>query len=432
MAGVAGFGVVAAESIKLGENYQQATAQIAASSGQTIQSAQAVANQFLKTGFASTFSAQEIATAYGGVAGQLKATEGHALSAGDAMTVMQSSMDLAEASGQSLGGTTQALAATMQAYGLKTKDASKAADQLYNISVLTNQPILGLAQVLDRLKGRLGALAPSLSDVGTLMAFPSVAAQGSRGAMVVNTALTTLLGGSKNVSKELKSLGVSIFNSSGKFIGMRGVIAQLEPKLKGMSDQQRMLAEKTLFGSSAAQLMGTIIRGGVAGYDKAAAAVNRLGSAHDAAEKQSNTLHGQTEKLKAGLEDLGVRLGEFLIPKLEKLGEIVSKTVGWFEKHKAAAIALAAIVGGALTVAFGAWAASLFMTGGALAPLIGPLGLIVVAVAAIGVAVYELYNNWSTVWDGIKSVALAVWNDGLKPVFDAIKNTVATVVGWVK
>lgn len=421
LATAAGLAAVSAESVKLGENYQQATAKIAASSGTSIAAAKAIGDQFLKTGFNSTFSAQEIATAYGGVAGQLKATQGHALSASQAMQTMQAAMDLSEATGSSLNDTTSALAATIQAYGLKTGDAAKAADQLYNVSVITNQPILALSQVLDRLKGRLGALAPSLQDVGTLMAFPAVAAQGSRGAMVVNTALTTLLGGSKNVEKQLKSLGVSIFNSSGKFIGMRGVIAELGPKLAHMSDAQRMLAEKTLFGASAAQLMGTIIKGGVDGYDKAAKAVEKTGTAQKGAEKQSSTLHGQTEKLKAGMEDLGVRLGSWLIPRLEELAQVVGNVIGFFERHREITLAVAAVIGGVLLGAVIAYTAAMIPAAAATIAAAAPFIAIGVAIAAVVVAVIELVKHWTVVWAAIKSVAKAAWDDVLKPVFGWIK-----------
>ena len=93
--------------------------------------------------------------------------------------------------------------------------------------------------------------------------------QGSRGIQVVSTAMSTLVGGSEKTTEVLKDLGVNIFNSQGKFIGMQGVIAQLGPKLAGLSQQQQIFAEKTLFGAGAYQVMGSVIQSGVGAYQKA-------------------------------------------------------------------------------------------------------------------------------------------------------------------
>jgi TP901 family phage tail tape measure protein len=467
-AGAAGFAAVAVESVKLGESFQKTVAQIASNADIPISAAQKIGNAFLATAGTTEFSAQTIGTAYAQVAGQLKATEGHALSAAQAMSVMKASMDLAEASGTDLGSSTSSLSAVMQAYGLSTKDAASAADTLFNISRATATPVSSLTTIIDRLHGRLGELAPSLQDVGTLMAFPQVAAQGSRGAMIVNTALQTLLGGSKATSAELKTLGVNLFDASGKFIGMKGVVEQLGPALSHMTQQQQMAAEKTLFGASAAQLMGQVMQAGPAVYDKAAAEVSKVGTAHDGAAKQAGTLKVQMETLKATAEDLGTRFGDFLIPKLEDLARIVSGVITWFEKHKAVAEVLAGVIGGVLATAvavftinlgakmvksvqtamenlgklstsfFGSGAAAtaaseetttaLAATGAAeeefaatseavgeaSSAAFGPIGIAIMAVVVIGTLLathWKLVEGWlKDAWNAIKGAAVAVWD----------------------
>ena len=75
--------------------------------------------------------------------------------------------------------------------------------------------------------------------------------------------MSTLVGGSEKTTEVLKDLGVNIFNSQGKFIGMKGVIEQLGPKLDGLSQKNQIFAEKTLFGAGAYQVMGSVIQSGV-------------------------------------------------------------------------------------------------------------------------------------------------------------------------
>lgn len=346
---------VGAEAVHLASAFDTATSKIAATAGITQTAARKIGDAFLTTGFQSTFTATEMANAYAPVSAQLATVEGHALSASQALTVMKATTDLAEASGTSLTATTAALADTMQVYGLKVKTASGASDILYNASRAVNVSVTTVASAADKLKTKLGIAAPTLATTATLMTdLGEHGIQGTRGISTVTSAMSTLLGGSAAVATELAALGVSVYNATGKFIGMKTTIAELSPKLAAMTTAQRKAAEATLFGKTAATSMNTVISGGVASYTKAAAAVTKLGTAHTAATKQTNNLHGQIEKLKAGLEDEGVKIGDFLIPKLEDLAHGVEDVIGWFEKHKTVAEALGIAIGvtlaGAITV----------------------------------------------------------------------------------
>lgn len=119
---------------------------------------------------------------------------------------------------------------------------------------------------------------------------------------------------------------------------------------------------------------------------------------HGAASASADTFAGRIKALNAQLQDVGIKIGMVLVPILQKLMTAIADTIGWFEKHRAAAILLAGVIGGPLLVAMGAWIQSLFVADGALAFLIGPIGLVIAAVAAIGAAVYLLASNWDAVW----------------------------------
>ena len=41
---------------------------------------------------------------------------------------------------------------------------------------------------------------------------------------------------------------------------------------------------------------------------------------------------------------------------------------------------------------------------------LGPILLIVAAIAALVVAAYLIYRNWKTIWAGMKAAVLDVWN----------------------
>jgi phage-related protein len=184
-----------------------------------------------------------------------------------------------------------------------------------------------------------------------------------------------------------------------------------------------------------------------------------------AASRNAETFAGKTQALKAQAANLATQLGMVLVPILEHVAAATEAVVNWFEQHRTTAEALGIVVGTVLVAAIGAYVAGVvtaavtsaaqfatmiakgaawvaeqvaqFATTAAAAvasaastaaawvaanaTMLLAGGGIVLALAALGVAAYELATHWSTVWNGVKAVALAVW-DVLKTAFDAIVN----------
>jgi TP901 family phage tail tape measure protein len=390
-----GIGVVA---VKMAMSMQESNAKIQGNAQITAKAATAIGDAFLGTAGKSTFSGKKMADAFGPVAGVIQALSGHTLTTADSMTVMAAATTLAEASGTSLDITTASLAAVMQNYGLKVKDAADASNVLFNTSRLTNIPLDVLTSTVDKLHGKLGIASPALADTSALMVdLANHGISGSKGVLVVNAGLTTLLGGSKATNAELKHLGVSVFDVHGKFVGMKGVLEQLTPKLKDMTDQQRLAAEKSLFGALAAKALNSTIMAGVDTFNKSTAAVTKHGAAEDAAKAAANTLHGQMKTLRATFADFMVLVGEKVIPVLQK-------SVDWMKQHGEIVKIVAMAIGGVLLVAIGAYTVSMIAAAAATIAATWPILLIVAAVAALAVGLAYAYEKSQTFRD-IVSVA---------------------------
>jgi Phage-related minor tail protein/Phage tail lysozyme len=422
--GVAGAaGVAAVAGVKLAESMQTADASIEGSADISTAAAKAIGDAFLGTAFKSTFSGQEMAKAYAAVAGQLKSTEGHALSTSEAMQVMGASSDLAEAKQIGLGSATETVAKTMQVFGLGAGEAAHASDVLYSASNATNQSVESFAQQLSKMKSKLGETSGSIGQLSGLIVDMTDQHLTGRAAVTGLTAgLNTLeksaeatgiatrqqksafdaMGPSlqalakqyengsitsKDFKKETeglsppqatlvasftkastavqaaqakyKEMGVTAFDAQGKFVGMGSIIDQLNPKFAKMSKEQQFAASTTLFGATAAKQMTAIIDAGPAAYNKATASVEKHGAAEAAAKKQGETLKGETEKLEKGVIGLATRYGEMLIPVVTKLAKALADTAVFVLQHKAAMIALAVVIGGPVTVAIAAYVATL-------------------------------------------------------------------------
>lgn len=435
-AGTAGLVAVGAESIKMADQFDAATGQIAASAGISSKAATQIGNAF--KGIKGMETATELASAYGKVAGQLGATQGHALSSAQAVQVMSAAADLADAKMGSLSQTTSSLATVMQSWGMQAGQAGQVADTLYGISTKTGVGMSTITSSLQRMHARLGALTPSLSQTaGLMMDLAQHGETGRQSISAVSTAMQTLLTQTKlsavsqqsllsaqdavaksklaetdattklslaqlsynqlptiqnqaalqnaqnavtaaqlsasmaaqklamdqkglNTSQtaasiEAQKLGLHLYDVHGQFVGMASVIGQLKPKLAGMTQQQQLFAVQTLFGAHAGQQMLDVINAGPSSFNKASAAVNKAGQAHRAAGLQMKTLSGQAKVLGVDLENVGVSFGQFLIPKLEIAASWLGDTLNFFREHETAAKALAAVIGGTLAVAVGAF-----------------------------------------------------------------------------
>ena len=444
-------GVVGIASIDMADKYQEATNSIAANGAISIDQANKIGKAFLATAGTTVYSAQDIASSFSAVAGQVKIMNGGALNAKAAMDVMRPAMDLAEASGESLSATTSDIASTLQAFGLKIKQSPLVSNVLFNAARDTGQSVDTLSSQLDKVKAKMGDAAPPINEMGGLLVDLTEHGETGRAAMsALSTGITGLQTPTAAVSKAQQELGVSFTTASGQLVPLSQIIGELQPKIAGMGDAQATALLKSVgFGSAAAKLL-TTIQAGPAVFDQATAAVARQNSAHEAAEKQAQTLNHQVELVKATIQDYGVKLGQVLLPKLEDLLKVGLKVVAWFEKHKAVAVALAGVIAGVLTTAIVAYGITLAKTFGesvtssikgltvAFNMLTGaeteadaaadanPLGLIVLAAMAFAAVAYEVYTHWKD----IASFFVKVWHDVDKVFHDAVKDIEDIIKGW--
>ena len=352
--GLAAGGVAA---IKLGADFETAGARIKGATGQSEAAIQKVTGAFQGTAGKFESSGQAMESAYAGVAGQLKLTEGHALSAAQALKFQSAATDLNTAAGGELNATTSALASVMQAYHVQIAQSTQASDELFNVSKGLNVPLESVAGTVDKLHGRLGALVPSMSAVGGLMLdLGAHGIQGSRGALIVNSALQTLTGGSKKTDEVLQALGVHVYDSQGKFVGLSNVIAQLHGALATATPQEQHFAEQALFGKGAVEVLGGVVQRGAGDLQHYEQAVTKTGTAHEAAKAKSETLVGELHTLGAAIDTAGGKFGTILIPEVKAAGAVLEEGTKFLVEHKAAAVALGVVISGVLGTAVAVFA----------------------------------------------------------------------------
>lgn len=342
----AGFVAVGAAGVDLAVKQEKVTTTIANSAHISEDAAKQITNAFLNTVDVGEYSGNALSVAYAPVAGVLGELQGHALESGEALKFMTAAEDLSTGAQIELGNATSDLAKTLQAYHIGVDGAAGASDVLYNTARLTGIEVDQLATVLGRVKGKLGDLAPSLGESGGLLAaLAQHSVAGLQATRALGSSLNTLVGGGKATTDMAKALGLQIFDSQGRFVGLRSVIEQLQPKLAGLSQDTQLQATKALLGGQANKQLLSIILEGPSAFDKHTKAVSRSGAAHEAAAGQAKTFQGEVKRLEKEAENLATKFGDKLLPVLAKVAGALADGIKWLIKHKGAAESLAIVIG---------------------------------------------------------------------------------------
>ena len=361
LGGTAALAAFGAEGIHVAESMQTADTAIANATGDTVANAKAIGDAFLGTAGKTEFSGEQIASAYASIAGQLKSAEGYTLGEADALKVMTASQDLATASGVDLATTTKVLGGIMQAYQIPVQDAAHVTDVLFQTSQATGQSIDTLATAMEKIKAKMGAAAPGINGISTLLVdLADHGLTGRTAITAVSTAFSNLIAPAGKLTKaqqeiadEQRRLGLSFANSQGHLRDMGVIIGQVSPLIKGMSAANAEALLKSIgFGNASGKLVSTI-QAGLPAWQAARETTMKNGAAQDAAAKQAKTLHVEMQTIKATATDVAASFGQILIPIVQEAGHIFIQVTGFLLHHKGVLEALGVLVGGALSVAIG-------------------------------------------------------------------------------
>lgn len=419
----AGFAGAALEGMHLAQSMQSADAQLAVSEGISTSAAKKIGDAFLNTAGTTEFSGEEMQKAFAGVAGQLAATQGHALNSQQSLGFMTQAMELATAKGISLTSSTSSLAQVMQAFQLGTKHAAEAADILTSASNQTGQSTTAIVGALTKVRATLGGVSPSMGDLAGLLVDLTKHGETGRKAMAaLQSTFTTFLKPvqalykaqnelrvgtedlppslrklaaeyekgnitSKEVSAatkgmtvtqaalwdqfkkgadatrmaytEQQKLGVTVLDTHGKLLPLGDIIGQLHDKIKGLGPAQATAELAALGFGSSAAKILPVIEAGSKAYNDTTAAVTKTGTAHTAAAKMAATLSVEFKTIKAAAEDLLTKLGQVLIPIVESVVKVFAKFIGFLLTHKPILYTVAAVIGTVLVGAIGAYIISL-------------------------------------------------------------------------
>ncbi|NOH14877.1 phage tail tape measure protein [Clostridium cochlearium] len=357
-------------------------------------------------------------------------------------------LNLAAASGEELGTTSDIVTDALTAFGLQAKDSAHFADILAAASTNSNTNVSMLGESFKYVAPVAGALGISAKDTSFalgLMANSGI--KGSAAGTALRASLVNLAKPTKQMRKAMDELGVSLVDSKGEVKSGKVLFDELRQKFSKLSDAQKSQYAATIFGKEAMSGMLAIINASDGDYKKLYGSLSNCnGQAEKMANTMQNNLKGAITNLKSAFEEMQISLAKAVIPILSKVVKFVTKIVNAFNVLPQPVKSAIGIIVGAIallspvflilgklvksvSVVIGAFrklktAAIIFKT---LPALITPHTLIIVgAILAIGLIVYQVIKHW----DNLKKAAQNLWkhiSDVCKKISNFFKESIN---GW--
>ena len=156
---------------------------------------------------------------------------------------------LAKVADGSVGKAIEQLGPVMEAFGIKTENAIIVADAFAKANQLGKTSIAQVAEAMI-IAGPAGAgFGETLNGTtAALIGFANAGFKGVRGGEAFKQVTAVLEDLTPEAAKEIERLGITIADSSGKFLDFPDILEQFETKLAGATEQQKASSIATIFG----------------------------------------------------------------------------------------------------------------------------------------------------------------------------------------
>ena len=309
-------GGAVASSVKTFAGFESTMSEVKAIAQPTNQEFEKLTQKARDLGATTKFTAQESAEAmkYMGMAGW---------KAGDMMGGIGGILNLAAASGEDLGRTSDIVTDSLTAFNMKASDATHFSDVLAQAATNSNTNVSTMGETFKYAGTMAGALGYSIEDVGIatgLMANAGI--KGTMAGTALNGLFTRLATNTNGARDAITELGVEFFNADGSARSFSDVMVGLRKATAGMTTEQKTNIANTIAGERAQKGLLAILNASQEDYDKLTTSMqNADGAAGRMSETMMDNLSGRFTKFTSALDGLKVSLGQRISPYLEDLLE---------------------------------------------------------------------------------------------------------------
>lgn len=440
-------GGVAAASVTVAANFEQQMSKVQAISGATAEETDKLTESARQWGRDTKYSATEAGEAF-----EYMALAGWKTD--DMLEGIGGILNLAAASAMDLGTASDIVTDYLTAFGLSAKDAGKFADEMAYAMSHSNTTTEALGEAYKNCAATAASMGYSVEETtAVLMTMANAGVKGGEAGTALNAIMTRLATDTKGCATELSKYGVEVYDAQGNMNSLSSILTGVRGVWNNLTDEQQANLAKTIAGTNQFSALQTIMSGlsdeaiasGMSFSDYSEALQNCDGTASDMAATMQDNLLGRLTQLKSKLEDVGITIGNSLMPFMEKavakIGELADKFASLSPQQQETILEIAGVVaalgplltitGKAITVSgqiskgvgkvvgklaemgttAGGATGGMSVLKGALTAITSPVGIAIAAIAGITAVVVTLWktnedfrNKITEIWNRIKSV----------------------------
>lgn len=302
---VLGVSVGLADTINTYKDFEAAMSQVQAISGSTQSDLTRLTAKAKEMGATTKFTAAESAEAF-----NYMAMAGW--NAEQMMGGIEGILNLAAASGEDLGTTSDIVTDALTAFGLKASDATHFSDVLAQASSSANTDVGMMGETFKYVASMAGSLSYSIEDVALmtgLMANSGI--KSTQAGTSLNSVLTRLATNSSGAADAIAALGVNFYDSAGNARPLGTVMEELREATKGMNQEQKSNLANTVAGMEAQKGLLAILNASEDDYNKLADAIsNADGASKRMSDTMMDNLSGDITLFQSAVDGLKISLGE--------------------------------------------------------------------------------------------------------------------------
>lgn len=291
------------KSVDIGSGFEAQMSKVQAVSGATAGDMEKLTAKAKALGGTTKFTAKQAGEAleYMSMAGWKTA---------DMLSGIDGVMNLAAASGEDLGRTSDIVTDALTAFGMTADKAGHFADVLAAASSNANTNVGMMGETFKYVGAMAGTLGYSAEDVGLsigLMANAGIKA--SQAGTELNSIYTRLSVNTSHARDAIEGLGIQFYDSNGKARSWGTILDEMRIKTAKMTDAEKTAFANRVAGQRAQAGLLAMLNATSADYDNLTKSINNAdGAAKRMADTMQDNLQGQLTVLKSGLEGAAISI----------------------------------------------------------------------------------------------------------------------------
>lgn len=320
IAGVAGLTAGLAASVATAATFEAKMSAISAVTGSTADEMAALTTVALDLGAKTSFSASQAAE---GINELAKAGVSVADIVGGGAAA---ALNLAAAGGLEVAEAAEIASNAMNVFGIEGSKAGHVADVIAGAANSSAIDVHDFGMSLSAVGAVANTVGIGFDDLGTAIAVMGQAGiKGSDAGTSLKTMLLNLSPSTDKAAGVMKNLGIitadgsnAFFDATGKAKSLAEISGVLATATSGLTEQQKLQALQTMFGTDAIRAAAIMAKAGTEGFNEMATSIGKVTAEAVAAERLNN-LKGDVEQLTGSLETAGIKIGTAFLPGLRAI-----------------------------------------------------------------------------------------------------------------